>query len=61
MRRGSPISTKSTTSSVGFDRYLAATDFEVRGMALSTDLIPAQVVPIGVSISVQVTVEWEVR
>jgi uncharacterized protein YggE len=57
------VSSTSTRSSVGFDRGLVMMDRIVVG-ATRFDIgipAPAQIVPIGVSISVQVTVEWEVR
>ncbi len=54
------ISTSSAVSSVGFDGnliYLRGASFSLR----ESDLMPAEIVPIGVSISVQVSVEWEIH
>ena len=52
------VSATSTRSSVGFDRNIV-----LRGASIGSrgaDFIPAEIVPIGVSISVQVSVEWEI-
>ena len=51
-------------SSVGFDsNVIGLSELVVSSMRApaTTQVIPARMVPIGVSISVQVTVEWEVR
>jgi len=54
------VSTSSSVSSVGFDTnliYLRGTTFSL----IDVGLMPAEIVPIGVSISVQVSVEWEIQ
>ncbi len=54
------VSTSSTLRSVGFDRGIVVLrEASVVGRR-AVDLIPAEIVPIGVSISVQVSVEWEI-
>jgi uncharacterized protein YggE len=56
------VSATSTRSSVGFDRNLVMMGRAVVAASrFESSITPAQIVPIGVSISVQVTVEWEVR
>lgn len=51
------VSASSTRSAVGLDQAML-----VRGMpsASAASFIPAEIIPIGVSISVQVSVEWEI-
>jgi uncharacterized protein YggE len=53
------VSASSTRSSVGFDRTLVIAAASAARRA--PGLMPAEIVPIGVSISVQVSVEWEIR
>lgn len=57
------VSSASSRNSVGFDRNLAMLSPIVLASARAAPggIMPAQIVPIGVSVSVQVSVEWEVR
>lgn len=56
------VSTRSTVRSVGFDRNLfVLSPMVVSASRRARSLMPAEIVPIGVSFSVQVSVEWEIR
>jgi uncharacterized protein YggE len=57
MRLMKLVSTSSTRSSVGFDQAIL---LRGRSSLSATSFVPAEIVPIGVSISVQVSVEWEI-
>ncbi len=53
------VSMTSTRSSIGFDRNLSHLNPIVVAAARVERLMPARIVPLGVSISIQVSVEWE--